>query len=434
MQTRPIKRYRRFHGYDYGRGAAMFLTFSLSPRCPLFGRIRGEQMEFSEAGRIALEVIEHESLRTPDVQLKRFVVMPDHVHLRLYLRPGQADPLRKMGRFVYNVKAWIRNHCKARLGVEVAWEENYHDRICLSREIIEAADRYIDNNPLKWSLMHGDPPPLKVEEPLDAGALPAEEWWTGVGRSDWLRGGARGAGDPHRHFVAYGEDGAAVRKPPEPRREPPLERFARFRLEVRPGGKREALRPGGGGGGPKGGGALPRPAQRIGVAHDGVAGRTDGGKIAERGGGDGGGIEDEVRLASRQAGRIADIAHAHAPEEAGRQVAVAGDAVDDAADRTIPPQEGGQRRGGGVVAGHSHGLPAARGAVAPDAVELGDVARRARDHRKIQDRAGRSGGESGGMHLHGENPTRTTPAPQSRVRRIRQAARLSRLTGSCRIG
>lgn len=191
MQTRPIKRYRRFHGYDYGRGAAMFLTFSLSPRCPLFGRIRGEQMEFSEAGRIALEVIEHESLRTPDVQLKRFVVMPDHVHLRLYLRPGQADPLRKMGRFVYNVKAWIRKHCKARLGVEVAWEENYHDRICLSREIIEAADRYIDNNPLKWSLMHGDPPPLKVEEPLDAGALPAEEWWTGVGRSDWLRGGAK---------------------------------------------------------------------------------------------------------------------------------------------------------------------------------------------------------------------------------------------------
>ena len=27
-------------------------------------------MEFSEAGRIALEVIEHESRRTPDVQLK----------------------------------------------------------------------------------------------------------------------------------------------------------------------------------------------------------------------------------------------------------------------------------------------------------------------------------------------------------------------------
>lgn len=34
----PITHYTRFHDYDYSRGAAMFLTFTLEPRRPLLGR------------------------------------------------------------------------------------------------------------------------------------------------------------------------------------------------------------------------------------------------------------------------------------------------------------------------------------------------------------------------------------------------------------
>ena len=176
-----IKRFRRFHGYDYSRGAAVFVSFHLEPRLPLFGHVEDGKMVYSPVGEIAVRVIEKEARRTPDAQLKKWVVMPDHIHLRIYLRPGQAEPLKKLGQFVYNVKAWTRNFAKRDLGVVLTWQKNYHDWLCLSREIIELVDKYIENNPLKWWLMHGNPPPLKVIEPMVHEILPAGEWWSGVG-------------------------------------------------------------------------------------------------------------------------------------------------------------------------------------------------------------------------------------------------------------
>ena len=44
MPQRPeaarIKRYRRFHGYDYSRGASIFVTFALKERLPLLAGSR----------------------------------------------------------------------------------------------------------------------------------------------------------------------------------------------------------------------------------------------------------------------------------------------------------------------------------------------------------------------------------------------------------
>ena len=133
-----IKHFHRFRGYDYSRGAAMMLSFHLEPRVPVFGRVNGNRMEYSDIGMIARKVLAKERDRTPDVQLKKSIIMPEHVHLRLYLRPGQERPLERMGRFVYNFKAWTRNHAK-KAGVEIAWQKNYHDWILPSREIISLA-------------------------------------------------------------------------------------------------------------------------------------------------------------------------------------------------------------------------------------------------------------------------------------------------------
>ena len=194
MRGAEIRRYRRFKGYDYSRGAVVFVTFAVAGRKRIFGKVEGDKVVYSKAGEVACAVLAKEAGRTPDARLMRWVIMPDHVHLRFYLRPGQQEPLKKLGRFVYNFKAWTRNNL-AKIGIEMLWEKNYHDRICLSREIIILVDKYIDNNPLKWSLMHGNPPPLKVVEPMSSDSLPLDEWWTGVGRVDWLSApGNGGAG------------------------------------------------------------------------------------------------------------------------------------------------------------------------------------------------------------------------------------------------
>ena len=134
LETARIKRYRRFHGYDYSRGASIFVTFALKERLPLFGRVEGDKVVLSPAGRAALEAILFENRRPGRrVWAASYVVMPDHIHIRLVLEPGSGEePLRHVGQFVNNVKRWSRKHA-AEIGVEVEWEPNYHDHICVSR-------------------------------------------------------------------------------------------------------------------------------------------------------------------------------------------------------------------------------------------------------------------------------------------------------------
>ena len=54
--------------------------------------------------------------------------------------------------------------------------------------MIDAVDRYIANNPLKWWLMHGDRSLLHVREPLSEPWLPPDAFWRGVGRFEMQPG------------------------------------------------------------------------------------------------------------------------------------------------------------------------------------------------------------------------------------------------------
>ena len=119
LDSPPIQgaRYRRFHGYDYNRGASLFITFAVKGRRPVFGRVAGDRVDHSPAGLEAVNVID-------------------------------AEPLRHVGQFVNNVKRWIRVNA-AKVGEAVEWEANYHDHICCSRFINEKVDAYIGYNAMK---------------------------------------------------------------------------------------------------------------------------------------------------------------------------------------------------------------------------------------------------------------------------------------------
>ncbi len=111
----------------------------------------------------------------PGVALISHVIMPDHVHLLIYLKPNLPEPLKTMSRFMAGFKR------VAEKNAGITWQQGYHDRICLSRFIKEKVAAYIAANPLKWLLMHGPDAPLKVQEPLDSPRFQETEWWTAAG-------------------------------------------------------------------------------------------------------------------------------------------------------------------------------------------------------------------------------------------------------------
>lgn len=178
----PIRRYRRYVGYDYSQGASLFVTISLARRFPAFGRIEGDHVALSPAGEALANTLQTELPRHPALAVRSSVIMPDHIHFRITIAPGMQQPLTELGRFIANIKRWSKWRA-GKLGVTIEWQQGAHDRICASREINETADLYIANNPLKWSLMHGPNPPLAVIEPFDSTRLPETEWWTAVGNT-----------------------------------------------------------------------------------------------------------------------------------------------------------------------------------------------------------------------------------------------------------
>ena len=188
MGKKEIRRYRRFRGYDYSRGAALFITIVTNPRRRLFGKIVDAKLQKTQLG-LAVERRFAEMGQMPGTRLFNFVVMPDHVHFQLHLRAGLPNPLVALGRAIGAFKSLCAKDFHELTGESGSlWQQGYHDWICMSEEMIAAVNRYIDYNPLKFELRYNQPEYLAIHEPLEAWRLSTEEFWRGIGAVEMLDG------------------------------------------------------------------------------------------------------------------------------------------------------------------------------------------------------------------------------------------------------
>ena len=218
-----IKRYRRYKGWDYAKGASLFITIATAPRRALFGVVRDGVVVLSALGEKVKEALEAIPLLNPGILLFGYVVMPDHVHFNCALLPGLADPLKVLGNVIRRFKNYTTKLAKLSLAIKSGglgfgkatsfdgraegdeasrfdgdfglgkassfdgqtafglWQQGYHDYILLSREMIDATERYIAYNPMKWELMYGVEGALRVIEPLFMPRLNPGDYWKGVG-------------------------------------------------------------------------------------------------------------------------------------------------------------------------------------------------------------------------------------------------------------
>lgn len=169
----------------------MFITTSLEPRRNVLGDVAVSHVDGPDGGLSARQVLSPAGLTVeaalletprfvPGIALKKYVIMPDHVHLLVYLVPGLEAPLKSLGRFM----AGFKRVAAKRAGIK--WQSGYHDRICISADFRRKVEAYIEQNPLKWALMHGAE--CRVREPLESHALDPDDWWRGLGAIDLLEG------------------------------------------------------------------------------------------------------------------------------------------------------------------------------------------------------------------------------------------------------
>lgn len=214
--------FRRMEGWNYEKGASFFITIATAPRRALFGRMTGGKMMLSPLGMEVAASLERMPGLSPAISLFGHVVMPDHIHFNCHLAAGLEAPLKTLGAAIRSFKNHTTKVYKAMLANSVCepalhfpspasagaldfhfasagacdsspasagartmfahtlWQRGYHDHLCLSRRFIDATERYIAYNPLKWQLMHG-PGAVRVVEPVFSPRLDPGDYWKAAG-------------------------------------------------------------------------------------------------------------------------------------------------------------------------------------------------------------------------------------------------------------
>ena len=159
----------RLHGYDYRRNGVYFVTICTYRKMKLFGNIIDGEMALSRLGEVACAEWCHIADARDNVDLDRFVIMPNHMHGLFVItdrigdvlsqpvemrHPNQSRgfPSGSLGAIVGHYKAAVsRRAWSGLIGRNLRiWQRNYYDHIVRSEKSLHEIRRYIIENPARW--------------------------------------------------------------------------------------------------------------------------------------------------------------------------------------------------------------------------------------------------------------------------------------------
>lgn len=198
-KNKRVHRPERLKGHDYSRPGCYFITLTTRVRgkdifCSIEGKREAEapvgpaplgrpiprkQPDFPKfplirltpVGAVVQELIEKIPAVYRDVHIDCYVIMPDHVHLLLWLGEPLADgidipgndgrrsfleggdgPARGPGPTALpKIINAVKSLTTRRLG-EPIWQDHYYDHIIRNQRELENTRQYIRDNPMKWFL------------------------------------------------------------------------------------------------------------------------------------------------------------------------------------------------------------------------------------------------------------------------------------------
>lgn len=155
--------HRRKRGHDYRAPWKYHITIGKDPSCPDFSRLvwreltpEGVKVDYSQIGYEVWRGISRISEIEPKIQLYRYVIMPDHIHILLRVRERMEKVL---GEVIHSFKSEITSSLRKIQGSPdfVVFTENYNDRIIYSHRNLNAVYDYIRQNPYRLAVRRERP-------------------------------------------------------------------------------------------------------------------------------------------------------------------------------------------------------------------------------------------------------------------------------------
>ena len=148
----PDRKANRLKGFNYGTEGAYFITVCIENRENLLSFVgEGSPLpQLSVFGRITENALLQIPTQYPNMQIDKYVIMPDHVHILLsLLNNGRGNPSptvnAAMGWFKYKVTKEI-NERRSSPGKKV-FQRSFYDHVIRNEEDYLETWNYIDSNP-----------------------------------------------------------------------------------------------------------------------------------------------------------------------------------------------------------------------------------------------------------------------------------------------
>lgn len=169
----------RAQWHDYHAPTIYMLTLTTVNREPMFGRLIGDvdnaEIDLTPVGKMVSEEIEQipQYKGFESTEIFRYVVMPDHIHILLYVRKTIKHPL---GYYV----SWFKKQCSDKGSALAAnsastptyiFAPEYHDRILTHEGQLDNLRQYIEDNPRRLAIKLANPNLFRLHQNLSYAGL-----------------------------------------------------------------------------------------------------------------------------------------------------------------------------------------------------------------------------------------------------------------------
>lgn len=174
---KKLRKSIRLKEYDYSQEGVYFITICTYNRECILGNVTDGEMILTQFGEIVLECWNSLTGRYTDIELDKFIVMPNHVHgiIKIIDNVGTIHKLPLQGKDCMNqqierrrmlipkVVGYFKMNAAKQINIMrntpgiPFWQKNYYEHIIRNVDKLNKIRKYMHYNPLKWHLDRENP-------------------------------------------------------------------------------------------------------------------------------------------------------------------------------------------------------------------------------------------------------------------------------------
>ena len=149
----PERKQLRLKGYDYSNPGKYFVTICTREKKSLLSNIildndpcSAPKIKLSDIGIETEKSIKYINDNYKDVEIEKYVIMPNHIHLIMVLNEsgGHRNPP------LQSIIGQLKSYTTKKYGSQL-WQRSYYDHIIRNEQDYKKIWEYIESNPGKWT-------------------------------------------------------------------------------------------------------------------------------------------------------------------------------------------------------------------------------------------------------------------------------------------